>query len=657
MKSIKIKKLDIKNFKNFSSYTFEPNGEDAVISGRNGTGKSTFKEAWLWLLFGKNGFGKFLNPKPLNDNNERIIGLEPVVEATIMVNDEQLVLRRELREKWTKATGEADKKYTGNTNKFFINEVPYIQKDWNVFINDLVDENAFQILSNSSFFMSDNMHYKKRREMLIEMAGVTDGDIVASDDSLKDVGLWLENKSVDDLMKQFKAELKNNKKEIERKPIEIQTTQAIIDDLKHDDFESKQVVNEKIKQLDARIREQEQLIMDKRAIGNETEYKNKIADLKIKLSDARSSYQQSLVLETQSLNNELRDINISLAEKERMINHKNNEIDNLRLEAKNIIKNIDRIKEEWQHIQSYNFNRDESVCQSCGQDLPSDKIDELEASFNVRKTTALQKLSDEAKNNNYNMTAVEHINENIERLEADKQVYVDEYSALVGQRDKLQDEIKTINATQVKFENTNKYIEPNNEITILTRKIERERVSKADIVLEDEKELELLRSEMREFQSILSDFKQIDVLEEQVQELDDKNRELKNKNLEIEHKIFLLEKFIKHKMTFVQDAVNQFFNVVKFKLFKELENGGLEDICEAMIENNGAMVGYHEGLSTGWRMVADIDIVNTFSDKLGYRLPLFIDNAEAMTEPFERQTQIIELEVNKLKKIKVEVAK
>ena len=53
MTKIQIDEIHFKNFKNFADMTLTLNGNDAVVSGRNGAGKTSLSDGFQWLLFGK----------------------------------------------------------------------------------------------------------------------------------------------------------------------------------------------------------------------------------------------------------------------------------------------------------------------------------------------------------------------------------------------------------------------------------------------------------------------------------------------------------------------------------------------------------------------------------------------------------------------------
>ena len=96
-----------------------------------------------------------------------------------------------------------------------------------------------------------------------------------------------------------------------------------------------------------------------------------------------------------------------------------------------------------------------------------------------------------------------------------------------------------------------------------------------------------------------------------------------------------------------------FRSLVRFRLFKEQINGGLEDCCDVTV--NG--IPYATGLNSGAKVNAGIDIINTLSRHYGAQVPLFVDNAESVTQLAQADTQVIRLVVSEAdKKLRCELA-
>ena len=104
-------------------------------------------------------------------------------------------------------------------------------------------------------------------------------------------------------------------------------------------------------------------------------------------------------------------------------------------------------------------------------------------------------------------------------------------------------------------------------------------------------------------------------------------------------------------MNMISDKINALFKLVKWKLFQNLENGGMRETCVCTV--NG--IDYPE-VNAGHKILAGLDIINTLSSLCGARLPIFIDGAgELNTFNLPKmENQIILLKVTDDKELKVE---
>ena len=103
MKRITLHRITLQNFKGAKNETHEFNGQDAVVSGKNGSGKTTIFDAFTWLLFGKDHLGRSkFDIKPLDSHGKEVGHLDVEVTATIQVDDEEITLKRIYKETWTK---------------------------------------------------------------------------------------------------------------------------------------------------------------------------------------------------------------------------------------------------------------------------------------------------------------------------------------------------------------------------------------------------------------------------------------------------------------------------------------------------------------------------------------------------------------------------
>jgi exonuclease SbcC len=150
--NIELKKLELLNFKGIKEKTIEF-GKETNIFGRNETGKTTIFDSFTWLLFGKDSTNRSdFNIKTLDKNGEFIHGLDHQVTGILLVGGKKVILRRLFKENWVKKRGSAEAIFSGNTTEYFVNEEPKKEKDYKEYINSLIDENVFKLLTNPMHF-------------------------------------------------------------------------------------------------------------------------------------------------------------------------------------------------------------------------------------------------------------------------------------------------------------------------------------------------------------------------------------------------------------------------------------------------------------------------------------------------------------------------
>lgn len=105
--------------------------------------------------------------------------------------------------------------------------------------------------------------------------------------------------------------------------------------------------------------------------------------------------------------------------------------------------------------------------------------------------------------------------------------------------------------------------------------------------------------------------------------------------------MFLIDEYSRYKTQFVEDSINGMFRIARFRLFREQANGGVEDRCDVVYEG----VPYIN-INSGAKINVGIDIINTLSRAYGVTVPLFVDNAESVTNLERSDCQIIRLVVS-----------
>lgn len=101
----------------------------------------------------------------------------------------------------------------------------------------------------------------------------------------------------------------------------------------------------------------------------------------------------------------------------------------------------------------------------------------------------------------------------------------------------------------------------------------------------------------------------------------------------------LIDEFNEVKAKLIEMKISDCFNLTDWKLFEQLQNGNMKEICEPYFEG----VPYNTDLNTGAKVNVGIDVIQSLSDHYKLHCPIIIDNAESITSWIDCRQQIIKL--------------
>lgn len=647
MTNLSIQSIHYKNFKGLTDFKLDLSGKSAVISGRNGSGKTTLADGFLWLLFGKDSKGSKLNPKPLDKDNNEVLGLEPTVEAVITVDGSTVNLKRVLEEKWTTPRGQLEKIRGNDTTKYYIDTVPTKEKDWKEYLAKIGDDALLQLLSDSTFFMK--MDWKERRKILVNMTGLTDKEIFESDPELNELVKILEDRSVEDLRKILVGQKKEVKKQIDGVPARIQEVTDMANKGKEDLADkTPEKCHEAIAYYEIEIQENERKLASVNNGNAALDFQEALSNARVELSEAKNTFLAEASLSTQSLSNDL----AAQQHKLNGLRQKESKLKGKRFGIKQAVEEkqmkLDSLKNEYRQIKEVSFDEHRKNCPTCGQSLPENQIDEMVTAFNVKKSTDLEQNISLGKGTKQDVQSLE---KELSDVELELNAVSAEIEPVMGQVDLINSELTFAQSNVGTFEETDVYKRLQNKIFEVEQKI---RHATSDTTQAEQELKQKIADDKQRVQAMhytLQQFENLKQFDDRIVELKKEDKRLKEQNQEIERKLFLLDEFTRKKVKRLEESINNKFSIVKFKLFNILKNGNLEEVCEATF--NG--VEYGTSLNNGARINCDLDIIRTLSRELGITMPVFVDNAESVNTLQPIEGQMIELQVTEDEKLKVEV--
>ena len=633
MTEIKIKKLVLENFKCHKSLKLDFEGGNASIYGDNASGKTSIYDALTWLLFGKDSQGngeKNIEIKPLDANGEvKDHDALTAVEAVLDVNDEEVTLRRTYKEVWTTKRGSSQATYDGNTSDYYVDGVPCKRNAFQDKVNELVDEDTFRMLTSVSHF-ANGISWQERRAVLFKVAGVMDdAQILTTNEAFAPLVESMGRLGIEDYKKKLLAEKRKfvgAKTEI---PARISECQKTIEDIEGLDFAGAkaevEALNAKKEDIAAQIVALEH--------SNEADKKAlEIREAQLELSTLEAENKAHRDMQTvgsvdvHSLNIRLTSLQTQLTIKKRSLESESTYITQLDYQ-------VTASRNEWITVNAETFTG--GSCPTCGQELPQKQLQAAKDQFEADKQVRLSKILDTANTSKQAKAMAE------ERFTSAQE----EVMQIEAEMASLREQIAAAEAAKVEPQDMADYAKRKGDIQVRIDKLNADlfeiHENASGLKMKLQEEMSELRGKISEKMGIISTQNMLEYSRKRVSELREEAKNAAACLEAIEKMLYLIDEYSRYKTRFVEDSINGLFRIARFRLFREQANGGIEDRCDVV----------HDGIpyisvNNGMKINLGIDIINTLSMAYSVRVPLFVDNAESVTQLEHCNSQIIRLVVS-----------
>lgn len=641
MKRVEIKQMTLRNFKGTRDLTIQF-GNKTLIEGDNKEGKTTVVDAHRWLWDGKNSNGETdFEIKPLDENNEPIHRLSSEVEQVL---SDGTRLLKTYREKWTRKRGSDTEELTGHTTDHFINDVPMSKSEYEVKINELIDPTLSRLLSDLKYF-NEIIDWKQRRDIISKIAGdITTEEIQNNTpENVQDVISMLnQGKDITDEKKRVSAQKKIIKEELKLIPAKIEEVNRMtLDDI---DFESieksiaeleakKAVITSEINDISKSYQKQSESIAE--MIKLKSDKQRHLSLLESDLQKQHSPKNDTLLRTLEQKQKELSQVQIELSDKRA-------EQSRAELKIESLEKELTSLRATRKEIKAREFNADANAttCPTCKReyDNATEKLEQMRSNFNEQKVLEL--------NENERVGSGKAVE--VTNLREQLQQTTESITFLVAKLDPLKTELEAIKS---ELNAPTKAPEPTEEIIKLREEIESfviPQIERPDVQsLNDDRMI--IDTKIDELKTELRKKDQAKQAKERIEELNKQRRALSQEVADMERIEFQIETYQNAEMDLVERKVNDLFTIVKFKMFNKQVNGGIDQTCVAMVDG----VPY-KSLNTAGKIQASLDIINTLQHYYSVFTPVFIDNAESISEIPPMQCQTVELYMVKgVKKLQI----
>lgn len=642
MKQIVLERLTLRNFKGIREFVLDAQGSNVNVYGDNAAGKTTLFDAFTWVLFDKDSANKKdFEIKTLQPDGSPIHNLEHEVEVTLLLDGKRTTLRKVYKEKWTKKRGSVTADFSGHTTEYFVDGVPSKKGEYEAYVSSIVAEDIFKLLTSPTFF-NEQLKWQDRRKTLLEVCGdITDDDVIASNSALADLASILDGRSIDDHRKVVMARRKQINDELEKVPIRIDEAHRSKPDVSG---YSEEELQDKIDNLKAQIEAKQAELQRIQSGGEIAEKEKKIREIESELLQIKNELQAGTLERIAAARREESRLRMEVEDIQRHINALERTINQNETGISLKEKEREKLRRKWYEVNSRGFEAPEQpdACAACGQNLPDEKIAEArrkaEEAFNLEKARELERISqigkslaseiDELKDENNKITVeIDGFREELKEKEWD----------LEGRSSTLAD----LEASMTDVTKDQRYIEKQQEMEQIKSEILSLRSSVQSAVDKVRPEIAKLRTELDLLEAKRARFDQVRQQDARIADLEQQEKVLAAEFERLERELFLLDEFTRAKVDLLESRINSKFQLVRFKLFREQINGGLEECCEAMID--GVPYG---SLNNAGRHNGGLDIIATFSKHYGIAAPIFLDNAESVTRPLPTPGQQIRLIVS-----------
>ena len=665
---MKLKKITLQDFKGVKEATYEFNDEKTVISGKNGSGKTTVFDAHLWLWADKDASLR-------SDPNIRPDGVEectPTVTEVWDVDGTEVSICKMQKMKKSKPDANGVVK-TSTNNTYAINSVPKTQRDFKADLTERgFDLEHFLVLSHAEVFagMKDT---EMRKALFAMVKDQTDAEIAAQTNGCEKIAELLKMYRLDEIVAMEKATKKKSDEMLKKIPgvIEGLELSKVPDNRAHTverqtailaEIEILKEERDKPSEVDAKVAE---LTAKKdEAIKNLENRKAEISEAWHKTAAEQKEVYFTAQTEFNRVKSELA-VAVSTADNLTAAQSKAQEtVTRLQAEYKRTKANVpsDRIVKE---IEARTTPADATVCPTCHREYPEAEAKKIVAKFRKDNENALKLAKKEYER------AVADYNARLEDNVARGKAAAAERNALikkVGDAVRKVDELKDALADAAKKLEASKPVDPKpvavvcaedpaikemmGEIASISMEISNLRASDNG---DRKREIDTAIAEKRSIlDSLTGHIAKIDhnkEIDAQIAAQEKNLRDFAQAKADAEEILDEVDRVSKNKNTLLAEAINSHFKVVRWKLFDYFKNGEYKEVTipEVFDTVHEEWRSIGSTANTALELLGKLDIVAGFQGFYGVHLPLFLDGAERLdsvsTGRVEMPCQMIFLKV------------
>jgi len=633
MGTMKLDNLALRNFKGVKEFTLAAGCRDTSIFGDNACGKTTLADAESWLLTDKDSLGQAqFEIFPIGAVGTEHRPLEAEVSATF-INGARVTLKKVYRELWTKKRGEPRKEKTGNTTDYWIDDVPCKKGEYQEKVAAITADTAqFNLLTNPHYFAS--LPWIEKRKMIIDMAGdITDADVIASMPELSKLPGVLGGRSCED----YKKIVGGRRKEINEKLAGIP---GRIDEQDR----SKPVLEktnalffvEQLTKLREKLTAKNNDIAAMKNGSGLVDLKNKLADINAEIQAITAKYNEQLNFSLQSQKDDLSNLKDLSADRKRELLEMVTKKGHLEADLESLKEVNKHLAVQWNEKSVVVFQPE--VCPTCGKPMTEEEAEVARLSFNQAKAENLERIQQTA---NINKAKAAEIKEGLCLIAKAIDGTSSAVTEIEGKISQAEEQIAANKFSHFQLEKSPEYIQARDLKEKVAKSIDDYQQGAHTSSEEKTAERDAIQEEINEAERNLSLIEQVQKADIRIAELMTEEKKLATEFEILEGHLYLIDLFTKTKVSMLDDKINSKFELVQFRMFRDQVNGGLQEVCDIMVNNVP-----FGSLNTGARIQSGMDIIKTFSKHYNFYPVIFVDGCESVTSLPPMEAQVVRLIVS-----------
>lgn len=665
MKKIEVREIRLTDFKGQSEKKIGF-GHRAIVSGKNGCGKTTLADAFMWVFCDKD-YSLKSNPDIRPDDGRECL---PRVDVDLVIDGKPVsVAKFQKRTESKPKDGKPGK--VALSNKYEINGVPKAERDFKADLKERgFDFDNFLMLSHMEIFT--DLKDADARKILFSMsdgAGKSDLEIAKTVPDCAELVPLLETYKADEIKAMNSATLKKAEEQLKAIPNQIIGMEQSKVDTDVAELElQKNALQEQLSDLEKQIAQ----------AGNEKagEIKAELAGLRTKLLEIDSKAKANLLEQKSSVCNKVSTLELDRNIKTSELNRKTSALESLRAQKKDLLEKLQnartrypKIKDtEWDNtvlesIKSETFKDADTICPTCGQNLPPEQIEQLKSRFEQKKQERInQQLKAKEEWEQDKKRKIDEVIQVGNKVSADMKEAHKQEETLTSEISKLTDELEQIK-TSLDAENKNLEAIPKEpdfsgnaeyQQILASIKEKQQELNSLDDGEETKKQLsEQLSGKKQELAVVNQKIGEANNnvrIDEQIEKLQESQKQYGQSKADAQMILDELKSLSMAKNTTLEDSVNQYFDGVKVKLFDTQKNGEVVDACIWYVQDkDGDWKKLIGNANTALMMKGKIAIIDGLQKFYGVSYPIFVDCAAELDnsslEGIKADAQLIFLKV------------